>query len=199
MPIAFIATRRGQYNSALLSAVKAGDNSVLRAIIIGGTHPDTLLQCEMEDSRMGWGKIGKATPLYFASLFGYTDLVETLIELGAKVDAEGIQDGINDGATALYAAAVKGHDAVAELLLQVGADANFPERVHGETLTPDNSLMGRPYKHGEEATEQWSHREQAQHRRSYPTDGSSGRRIFRTCQDIVSRGGRRQPWIHRGW
>lgn len=59
------------------------------------------------------------TPLYFASLFGWTDIVEQLLAAGADINAQG-----GYLSYALHAASDKGHEKTVELLITAGANIN---------------------------------------------------------------------------
>ncbi|RLL93057.1 hypothetical protein CFD26_101294 [Aspergillus turcosus] len=63
----------------------------------------------------------EATPLMIASDAGYTELVETLLQRGARVNVAGDTTGV----TPLMAAASAGHTRVMEILLAAGADATI--------------------------------------------------------------------------
>lgn len=62
---------------------------------------------------------GGMTPLYKASLIGFTDIVKLLIEANADVNAAG-----NNGATPLYIASQNGSDDIVKLLLDANANVN---------------------------------------------------------------------------
>ncbi|OBT58918.1 hypothetical protein VE04_00567, partial [Pseudogymnoascus sp. 24MN13] len=59
------------------------------------------------------------TPLYVASLFGWTDIIEQLLSAGANINAQGGKYG-----NALQAASATGHKKIVELLLTAGANIN---------------------------------------------------------------------------
>lgn len=59
------------------------------------------------------------TPLHHAAIGGHTEVVEVLLESGAKIDTMGSR-----GETALFLASSKGNAEVVELLLKAGADPN---------------------------------------------------------------------------
>ncbi|KAF7173485.1 hypothetical protein CNMCM6106_007563 [Aspergillus hiratsukae] len=71
-----------------------------------------------------------ATPLMHAAGAGYTELVETLLQHGARVNAAS-----KSGFTPLMAAACGGHTRVMEILLAAGADTTAKR--HGETPALD--------------------------------------------------------------
>ncbi|RHZ45154.1 uncharacterized protein CDV56_100839 [Aspergillus thermomutatus] len=79
---------------------------------------------------------GLAPPLVIASGAGYTELVETLLQHGARVDMTG-----SYGLTPLMAAASAGHTEVMEILLAGGADAMLKRDGWGFTAL-DQAAMG---------------------------------------------------------
>ncbi len=62
------------------------------------------------------------TPLHLAAYWGYTEVVSTLLDLGATVDAR-----TGNGMTPLHLAAVFAHKEIAESLLDLNADINATE------------------------------------------------------------------------
>ncbi|KFZ01827.1 hypothetical protein V501_09775 [Pseudogymnoascus sp. VKM F-4519 (FW-2642)] len=69
------------------------------------------------------------TPLYIASLFGWTDIVEQLLSEGAKIHARGGSYG-----NALQAASYSGYEKTVRLLLTAGADVNEQGGSYGNAL-----------------------------------------------------------------
>ncbi|SLM38552.1 P-loop containing nucleoside triphosphate hydrolase, partial [Lasallia pustulata] len=76
-----------------------------------------------------------ATPLYYGSLAGVTELVQLLLKNGADVNAQG---GYYD--SALQAASNGGHESVVQLLLDNGAGINTQGGQYG------NALQGASYR-----------------------------------------------------
>ncbi|SLM37407.1 P-loop containing nucleoside triphosphate hydrolase [Lasallia pustulata] len=70
-----------------------------------------------------------ATPLYYGSLAGVTELVQLLLKNGVDVNAQGGKYG-----SALQAASCGGHDSVVQLLLKNGADVNAQGGYYGNAL-----------------------------------------------------------------
>lgn len=58
------------------------------------------------------------TPLYLASYYGYRDMAERLVNMGADIEAA----DRNSGTTPLHSAAEQGHSDVVMLLIEAGAD-----------------------------------------------------------------------------
>jgi ankyrin repeat protein len=69
------------------------------------------------------------TPLYFASFFGWTDIIEQLLSAGANINAQGGLYG-----NALQAASAKGHKKTVGLLLTAGANINLQGGFYGNAL-----------------------------------------------------------------
>ncbi|KFY95523.1 hypothetical protein V500_02750 [Pseudogymnoascus sp. VKM F-4518 (FW-2643)] len=69
------------------------------------------------------------TPLYFTSIFGWTDIVEQLLSAGADVNAQGGIFG-----NALQAALEEGHNKTVEVLLSNGANVNAQGGHYGNAL-----------------------------------------------------------------
>eukprot|EP01059_Diplonema_ambulator_P033285 TRINITY_DN6891_c0_g1_i1.p1 TRINITY_DN6891_c0_g1~~TRINITY_DN6891_c0_g1_i1.p1 ORF type:complete len:111 (+),score=12.20 TRINITY_DN6891_c0_g1_i1:224-556(+) len=72
-----------------------------------------------------------------ASLYGYTDVIVTLLQYDADVDR---QDSC--GRTPLHYAASPNHSAVVRLLLHYGADFNR-KNTHGKTALEEASTWGQ--------------------------------------------------------
>jgi len=70
-----------------------------------------------------------AEPLYYGALMGFVWIVESLMEQGADVNADGGKFG-----TALQAASAKGHQSIVEILIKAGADINAWGGKHGNAL-----------------------------------------------------------------
>jgi hypothetical protein len=68
-------------------------------------------------------------PLYCACLGGLTKVVETLLDQGADINAQG-----GDYGNALQAASSRGYDAIVQMLLDKGADANAKGGLYGNAL-----------------------------------------------------------------
>src|SRR6266850_5802141 len=60
------------------------------------------------------------SPLYYAALCGFVDMVKRLVDS----DLKGVHTRSRDGATLLHASLRNGHSGVAQLLLQLNADVN---------------------------------------------------------------------------
>ncbi|KAK4170565.1 hypothetical protein QBC36DRAFT_341629, partial [Triangularia setosa] len=72
---------------------------------------------------------GRASPLHFASLKGLSLAVQSLLEKGAEVNAQGGEYG-----NALQAASAGGHQDIVKLLLDKGADVNAQGGEYGNAL-----------------------------------------------------------------
>jgi ankyrin repeat protein len=94
----------------LLRAAKAGDGAQLRALLASGSDVNM-----RSDVSSDWGK----TALMEASIRGYADLVQALVDARADVNARD-----DYGETPLMFASGKGHAAIVGLLLKAGADVN---------------------------------------------------------------------------
>jgi ankyrin repeat protein len=70
-----------------------------------------------------------ATAIYTASRYGYADIVQLLVDAGAKVNHDDF------GESALSLASDKGHEAIVRILLKAGADVSGEPRARGN-LTP---------------------------------------------------------------
>lgn len=66
------------------------------------------------------------TALQTAVEDGRLDLIETLIEVGARIDAPAAEDS---GATAIQRAAIKGYLPIVRHLVDLGADVNEPAAI----------------------------------------------------------------------
>ena len=70
-----------------------------------------------------------ASPLYYASLCGLSDMIEVLLQRGGDVNALGASDG-----SALQAASHFGYTKIVNVLLERGADVNKPGGRYGNAL-----------------------------------------------------------------
>ena len=96
-------------SGALISAGRSGSVALVRGCIMAGIDIDT------QDT---W----RQTALGLASEFGHLEVVQLLLDLGAKVDGPSTSDMIST--TALPSAALSGHFHIVVLLLSAGADIN---------------------------------------------------------------------------
>ena len=95
---------------SLHEAIKTGNLVAVQYYIDSGTDLNTPL-IEASSSNL--------TPLHLAAQFGHKDILETLLHLGAKIEAL-----TKDGWTPLYWATEYGHTEVANALLEAGAEVN---------------------------------------------------------------------------
>lgn len=91
----------------LIDAAKRGDTAAVKAQLKKGIN----LNAKENDKG--------ATALIVASIFGHVDVVQTLLEKGADIDAHR-----KDGGTALILASIYGNYDVVKALLAKGADVN---------------------------------------------------------------------------
>ncbi len=89
-----------------LESVENSDAVVVNLFLLAGMNPNGT-------TTYGW------TPLMHAALSGHTEIVKTLIDVGAEVNANG-----GEGFTALALAAGSGRTDTLEVLLQAGAHVN---------------------------------------------------------------------------
>lgn len=102
------------FGTPIIVAVKNHNFEVVQELIRNGAE---LNNCIMTPR--------KVTPLHTAAEEGFLDIVELLIDAGAKVDTEMYCSSSQFGGnTQLFLAALRGHTAICELLLQHGADVN---------------------------------------------------------------------------
>jgi uncharacterized protein len=107
---------QGDGTTALHWAATHNDKALAQILLYAGANPRATT------------RLGGYTPLHFASRAGNADVIKTLVERGAPVDAP-----TATGATALMLAAASGSvDAVAALL-DAGASANAKESANGQT------------------------------------------------------------------
>jgi uncharacterized protein len=104
------------HHPEFIDAVKAGQLEAARTMLDRGTPVATR------------DKKHAATALMWAAHEGHVELVQLLLDRGARID-----ERKHSGETALWFAAQQGHAGAAELLLQRGADPNAQD---GEGVTP---------------------------------------------------------------
>ena len=68
------------------------------------------------------------TKIHEASYWGHKEVVASLLEKGANVNAQDY-----DGNTPLYWAVLGGNKEIVEVLVKVGADINIKNSKHGDT------------------------------------------------------------------
>lgn len=78
------------------------------------------------------------TPLIYAAVNGYVDIVKALIDHGANLEAAN-----EHGETALYQAAVNGHQEIVSLLLDKGADPQFSNLYQINLIEAAELLSGK--------------------------------------------------------
>lgn len=93
-------------SSALFAAAQLGDIAAIKRLLAAGVDVNS-----WNTGAGGW------TALVIAAVSGHEDVVTTLLDAGADVDARS-----EGGATPLMAAALTGQSAVAEALISAGAD-----------------------------------------------------------------------------
>ena len=74
----------------------------------------------------------KHTPLFRACEMGHTDVVQTLIDCGAKVEVED-----QDGRSPLHWAALGGHAYICQTLIKYGIDPNIRD-LSGSVILPND-------------------------------------------------------------
>lgn len=115
--IGFASTKKVRPGWTFLhSAVEKGRIESVKAALDAGISPN----CETEDK--AW------TPLWVAACFGNREIIEILLNAGAKVNAT-----TNDGLTAVHEAAKIGATDVIDLLIRHGADLDIPATEYAET------------------------------------------------------------------
>jgi len=83
-----------------------------------------------KDATTAWSSYPKlATPLYYAAAFGLYQIVHSLVDAGADLNAPASRFG----GTALHGAVVRHHIPVIKLLLEAGADVN---KCDSNSITP---------------------------------------------------------------
>src|SRR5262249_46160078 len=83
-------------------------------------------------------RLANITPLMFASMRGYTEIVGLAIEKEAELNAPDA-----NGVTALMWASSMGHLETVRLLVEKGADANLKDKVDRKTALQVASERGR--------------------------------------------------------
>ena len=97
---------------ALIDAIHRGDSEEVRSLLAQGVNPNRLLAHR--------GRL-PSLPLVDAAWRGHLEILEALVEAGAKID-----NGLM-GFNAIHAAAARGHVETVRLLLERGA-AQDPDR-----------------------------------------------------------------------
>ncbi|XP_072939299.1 oxysterol-binding protein-related protein 1-like [Epargyreus clarus] len=117
---------------SLLYSSRHGEISVVKALLEAKKEGKLTLDIDCKGkskSNLGW------TPLHLATYFGHKDVVETLLEAGAKVDE------VNDsGDTALHKASFIGNEELVILLLKYKADVHV---MNGEGRTACDACRTR--------------------------------------------------------
>lgn len=107
-------------NDRLQEVLLDGDADALRQLLV--EHPDWVEKRQAEIPSY-------PTPLHLSAVRGQTQLVQILLDAGAKVDSLN-----EEHETPLFAAAMAGHANVVEMLLKAGAQVNHQGRgIHGAT------------------------------------------------------------------
>jgi len=94
----------------LYNACDTGDVELVKALLAIGENPNI------------YSIYNDMTPLYVASMRGYADIVELLIDDGAKLDFF-----TNKGGTSLSVASYHGHASVVKVLLDSNIDPDFQD------------------------------------------------------------------------
>jgi ankyrin repeat protein len=118
--------RQGMFveqRSALICAIKAGSDKVVDYLLSKGADPNKALT-----GSDGYDEPGR-TPLHYAAMIGTVGMVKTLLEKGAKVDAQNLRQGM----TPLMMAAQRTNASeVVDLLIKAGSEANAKNK-EGDT------------------------------------------------------------------
>ena len=114
----------------LKMAAKYGNLPAVRALLQSGVNPD-----EYIDGLLEAGKTPTCTALHIAADAGYLGVAKALIEAGADVNKQELDD--LGGRTPLMLAAVHGHTPVIMELIRAGANVNFatPPSPHIRAIT----------------------------------------------------------------
>ena len=115
----FGACKEENQSSDLLTAVDEGQSDVVQELLDSGIDPNK------DASSDG------AYPLHLASLKGNKEIVQTLLDNGAKIDLRATN---KDKATPLAWAAFFGQKDVVSLLIEAGAPINVLDAIHGTPL-----------------------------------------------------------------
>lgn len=107
-------------------ALYLGDASAVAKHLKDGTDPNTLIDQE------------GTTPLVYATAFNHKQIVQSLLDAGANVNA---QSG-SGGSTALHAAVFAGRSDIARLLIDAGADPEGPD--YAGSIAADAVLLDWP-------------------------------------------------------
>jgi Ca2+-binding EF-hand superfamily protein len=97
------------YNTDIFTAIWNHDVDLVKAFIEADKR--IVNSSDMSDYGVGW------MPLHYASYRGYEDIVESLLDGGAKVNGTN-----NDGFTPIFYASQQGHEPICSRLLESGAD-----------------------------------------------------------------------------
>jgi ankyrin repeat protein len=96
----------GEFQQAVLvRAVMRGGADMVAALLKAGADPE-------------YGNGRDMTPLFIASILGEADIIEALLDGGAKINAA----TPDNGSTALHGAAITGKEEAAKRLLERGAN-----------------------------------------------------------------------------
>ena len=95
-------------------AIEDHDNDAVKELLKSGLSTETII---------GYGE-HKITPLIKAAWDGDAEIVKTLLEAGAKVNAK----ATDTGETALLNAVSNGHTEIVQILLKAGADVSVKNR-----------------------------------------------------------------------
>ncbi|CAG5084194.1 Oidioi.mRNA.OKI2018_I69.PAR.g10575.t1.cds [Oikopleura dioica] len=98
-----------EIKETIISAVKKGDELAVKKLLLDDA---SLANSQSKDA---------ATPLMYASMFGFINLVEILLENGADIDAKDYENGW----TALMQATYYGQAQIAKYLILSGANVNL--------------------------------------------------------------------------
>lgn len=128
-------------SNKLIDAVKEGDLQLVRELIKQGA--DVNLEIK---AKIGYQYLYKVTPLWIAVHMNHTEIVQTLLENGAKDSLEvpylgggeiaGIELEDPEGTTPLFEASFNNNDEMVKLLLNAGAKDNiFNASMRGDLET----------------------------------------------------------------